>query len=218
MPDAIAYYRVSTAKQGQSGLGLESQRAIITALAHARHLTITAHFTEIESGRKKNRAQLEAALDHARRSNAILLIAKLDRLARNVAFTSALMEAGVDFIAADIPDANRMTLHVMAALAEQEAQLISERTRAALAARKARGLTLGRPENLTPEARALGPQVQREAARVATQQAAAFAAVLRERGDTLQAIATRLNHTGFRTRHGSLWSPTQVKRILDRMG
>ena len=217
MPEAVAYYRVSTVKQGQSGLGLESQRAIVQGLVAARGLTLAAEFTEVESGRKKNRAQLEAALDQARRSGAVLLIAKLDRLARNVAFTSALMESGVEFIAADIPDANRMTLHVMAALAEQEAQLISERTKAALAARKARGLPLGHAANLTPAARARGPRAQREAAQVATRQASAFAVVLRQRGDTLLAIAERLNGTGFRTRQGGLWTPTQVKRILERL-
>ena len=154
----------------------------------------------MESGRKKNRAQLEAALDQARRSGAVLLIAKLDRLARNVAFTSTLMESGVEFIAADIPDANCMTLHVMAALA----------------ARKARGLPLGHAANLTPAARAKGPRAQREAAQVVTRQASAFALVLRQRGDTLLAIAERLNSTGHRTRRGGLWTPTQVKRILER--
>ena len=121
------------------------------------------------------------------------------------------MDSGVH----DIPDANRMTLHVMAALAEQEAQLISERTKAALAARKARGLPLGHAVNLTAEARAKGPRVQREAAQVATRQASAFAAVLRQRGDTLLAIAERLSGTGFQTRQAGLWTPTQVKRILD---
>ncbi|MCD0156999.1 recombinase family protein [Deinococcus sp. 6GRE01] len=214
---AVAYYRVSTTKQGASGLGLEAQRASVASLAAVRGLTITAEFTEIESGRKVKRPQLEAALDAARRTGSILLIAKLDRLARNMAFTSALMDTGVDFMAADMPDANRMTLHVTAALAEQEARLISERTRAALAARKARGLSVGNPANLTPEARAQGPAAQRESARVAMQQPTAYARELREKGDSLATIAMKLNAAGFRTRKGSLWASVQVKRILDRV-
>ncbi|WP_343761582.1 recombinase family protein [Deinococcus depolymerans] len=214
---AVAYYRVSTAKQGVSGLGLEAQRAAVQALAVSRGLSITAEFTEVESGRKVRRPQLEAALDAARRAGALLLIAKLDRLARNVAFTSALMDTSVEFMAADMPDANRMTLHVMAALAEHEARLVSERTRAALAARKARGLPVGHTQNLTPETRALGPAAQREAARVATQQVTAFASALRGQGDSLATIASKLNASGFRTRKGGLWASVQVKRILDRM-
>lgn len=214
---AIAYYRVSTAKQGISGLGLEAQQAMVSQYAAANGLIIVASFTEIESGRKRHRAQLEAALDAARRQRAVLLIAKLDRLSRNVAFTSALMDAGVDFVAVDMPTANRLTVHVMAAMAEQEAEAISTRTKAALAARKARGLPMGNPANLTPQAQALGPATQREAAIVATQQAAAFARMLRAQGNTLQAVATTLNASGFRTRQSGLWSPVQVKRMLDRL-
>lgn len=213
---AVAYYRVSTAKQGASGLGLEAQRVAVAALAAERGLTITADFTEVESGRKVRRPQLEAALDAARRTGAVLLIAKLDRLARNVAFTSALMDTGVEFMAADMPDANRMMLHVMAALAEHEARLVSERTKAALAARKARGLPIGNAANLTPAARAQGPVAQREAAKVATQQATAYAGSLRAQGDSLATIAGKLNAAGFRTRKGGLWASVQVKRILDR--
>lgn len=214
--EAVAYYRVSTAKQGRSGLGLEAQQAAVTRLAAERGLTVTHEFTEIESGRKKNRAQLEAALDLCRRTGAVLLIAKLDRLARNVALVSAIMDSDAPFLAADMPDADRTTLHVMAALAEREALLISQRTKAALAARKARGLPLGNPAALTPEARAAGPQAQREAARTATQQATAFARTLREREDTFASIADTLNAAGFRTRQGGLWSAAQVHRILKR--
>lgn len=213
---AVAYYRVSTVKQGQSGLGLEAQKASVTAFAAAQGLTLEAEFTEVESGRKRNRPQLEAALAHAARTGAVLLIAKLDRLARNVAFISALMDSGAEFVAVDMPEADRLTLHVMAAVAEREAALISARTKAALAARKARGLPLGNPSSFTPESRAAGPEAQREAARVAMAQAAAFAKVLRERGDTLAAIADTLNGAGFRTRQGGEWSAAQVKRILDR--
>ena len=215
MSEAVAYYRVSTAKQGQSGLGLEAQRAAVNAYALKGRLNVAAEFTEVESGKNKNRAQLQAALEYCRRTGARLLIAKLDRLARNVAFISALMESGVEFTAVDMPEADRLTLHVMAAVAEREAQLISTRTKAALAARKARGLTLG-TANLTPERRALGPQAQREAARQANRQAAAFAQTLRGQGETLASIAQTLNGAGFTTRTGARWNATQVKRMLDR--
>lgn len=216
MSEAVAYYRVSTQKQGQSGLGLEAQRASVKAYAEAQGLSVAHEFTEVESGRKKNRPQLQAALEQCRRTGARLLIAKLDRLARNVAFISTLMESGVDFTAVDMPEADRLTLHVMAAVAEREAELISSRTRAALAARKARGLSLG-TNNLTPENRAKGPEAMKEAARQATRQATAFAQTLRKQGATLSSIATTLNESGFTTRTGAQWSAMQVKRILDRV-
>lgn len=214
---AIAYYRVSTTKQGQSGLGLEAQEASVTTYAGALGLTITQTFTEVETGtRKRHRPQLEAALDAARRQGAVLLIAKLDRLARNVAFIANLMESGVQFTAVDMPNADRMTLQMFAAVAEREAGLISERTKAALAARKARGLTVGNISNMSAEARAAGPAAQQEAARIATRQSAAFAQALRKQGDTLDSIAHQLNSAGFLTRRGGLWSATQVKRVLER--
>lgn len=215
MNEAVAYYRVSTQKQGHSGLGLEAQKASVTAYAQAQGLNVVQEFTEVESGRKKNRPQLQAALEQCRRTGARLLIAKLDRLARNVAFISALMESGVEFTAVDMPEADRLTLHVMAAVAEREAELISSRTRAALAARKARGLSLG-TNNLTPENRAKGPEAIKDAARQATRQATAFAQTLRGQGATLAAIATTLNESGFTTRTGAQWTAMQVKRILDR--
>lgn len=214
-PNAVAYYRVSTTKQGQSGFGLAAQRASITSYATTHGLTITQEVTEIESGRKKDRPQLAAALELCKRSGARLLIAKLDRLARNVAFISALMESGVDFVAVDMPEADKLTLHVMAAVAEREAELISARTKAALAARKARGLSLG-TNNLTPERRALGPQKQRETARQEMRQPAAFAQSLRKQGTALRGIAATLNAAGFTTRKGRQWTATQVKRMLDR--
>ena len=146
----------------------------------------------------------------ARRLGAVLLIAKLDRLARNVAFVSALMDSGVDFVAADMPDANRLTLHVMAAVAEREAALISQRTRDALSARKARGLPVGGIDNLSAAARALGPAQNRIDA------VADMARLLREKGETLAGIAAQLNAAGFRTRQGGMWVASQVKRVLNR--
>ena len=215
---AVAYYRVSTAKQGQSGLGLEAQKATVTAFAQANGLNITSEVTEIETGtRKRRRPELEAALEQTRRIGGVLLIAKLDRLARNVAFISTLMDSNVKFVAVDMPEADSLTLHVMAAVAEREAQLISTRTRDALAARKARGLTSGTPANLTFTARLKAQESNRSAAVTASRQAAGYATNLRKQGLTLAAIADQLNADGFRTRQGSMWQAQQVKRVLDRL-
>jgi len=138
-----AYYRVSTPRQGISGLGLEAQRA--AALRHIGTGEMTAEYTEVESGkRNENRPKLKAALEHCRRCRAILLIASLDRLARNV-FISGLMESGVPFVAADMPPATPFEIHIRAAMAEEEARKISQRTKCALAAAKARGVKLGNP-------------------------------------------------------------------------
>src|SRR5437016_13166879 len=137
----IAYYRVSTARQGRSGLGLEAQRQAVQT--HLRGEKPIREFTEVESGRRSDRPKLAEALAACRVHKAALVIAKLDRLARNVAFVSNLMDAGVEFEAVDFPQANRLTIHILAAVAEHEARMISERTRAALAAAKERGRLLG---------------------------------------------------------------------------
>lgn len=213
----MAYYRVSTVKQGQSGLGLEAQRAAVLAHAKAQDLELVDEFTEVETGtRKRARPQLAAALERTRRAGGVLLIAKLDRLARNVVVVASLMESGVRFVAVDMPEADNLTIHVMAAVAEREAALISSRTKAALAARKARGLTLGKPENLTQEARQAGAAAIRTAAVNAMRPAKAYAQNLRGQGHSLREIAARLQGHGFSTRQGGDWSAVQVKRLLDR--
>lgn len=215
----VAYYRVSTAKQGASGLGLEAQQAAVLAFAQAHGLNVAAEVTEVETGtRKKHRPQLEAALEQTRRIGGVLLIAKLDRLARSVTVVSTLMDSGVRFVAVDMPDADALTLHVLSAMAQREAEMISTRTKSALAARKARGLPTGTPGNLTDAARRAAQTSNRNAAIDATRQATGYAATLRGQGLTLGAIADRLNTDGFRTRQGAFWSATQVKRILDRTG
>src|SRR5215472_1667667 len=145
MATFIAYLRVSTDKQGHSGLGLDAQRSAVQRHASSTGDRIAAEFVEIESGRKSDRPELTAALAACRARRAVLLIAKLDRLARNVAFVSNLMEAGVEFVAADMPTVNRLTVHILAAVAEEEARMISARTKAALEAAKARGVRLGNP-------------------------------------------------------------------------
>jgi DNA invertase Pin-like site-specific DNA recombinase len=144
-PKFIAYYRVSTDRQGRSGLGLEAQRQAVCDFLAGRG-ELTQSFTEIESRRKNDRPQLAAALDACRRHKAILVIAKLDRLARNVYFISGLMESGVEFVAVDMPQANRLTIHILAAVAEHEREMISQRTKAALQAAMRRGVALGSPQ------------------------------------------------------------------------
>ena len=139
----IPYYRVSTKRQGQSGLGLEAQRVDVSKLIVERDGCEIAHYIEIETGKNPDRPELAKAVAHAKLANATLVVAKLDRLARNVAFTAALMESGVPFICCDCKEANRFTIHILAAVAEEEARKISERTKKALAAAKARGVKLG---------------------------------------------------------------------------
>jgi DNA invertase Pin-like site-specific DNA recombinase len=219
----VAYVRVSTVGQGQSGLGLEGQQAAIAAYAHATGSVILREYREVESGKRSDRPELAKALAHARRARATLVIAKLDRLARNVHFLSGLMEAGVDFVAVDNPSANKLTLHILSAVAEDEARRISERTRSALIAYKARGGTLGgaRPDHpgLTREARLEGVRAAAEAAAVGKRSAYADllpeVVALRAEGLSLREIARRLDEAGHTTRGGKPWNPQQVNRVLD---
>ena len=212
---AIAYYRVSTQKQGISGLGLDAQRQSVTSYAKGRY-TIAAEFVEVESGKKADRAELTKALAMAKEVGAVLLIAKLDRLARNVAFTSALMASGVQFVAVDMPDANNLTIHIIAAIAEHERELISARTKAALEQAKKRGATLGTPDNLTNEGREAGHETMRTAAKEAYKLTYGYLEMLRGNGLTFAAIADKLNSEGHATRNGKQFSPMTIKRILDR--
>ena len=220
----IAYYRVSTKKQGESGLGLEGQESVVTDYAKHEGATVVMAYTEIETGKRSDRPQLTKALAHARRSKATLVVAKLDRLARNGAFTSALMESGADFVACDNPHANRLTIHILAAVAEDEARRISERTKTALAAYKARGGLLGgsRPEcrNLTQDARKRGARAAGDAARAKAKDAyvdlIGDMVSMREAGDTYEEIAGRLNKAGQTTQRGKPWTPTAAWRVLKR--
>ena len=180
---AVAYYRVSTQRQGTSGLGLDAQREAVRALLAGKGWPPVAEFTEIESGRKNDRPQLAAALSARRLYGAVLVIAKLDRLARNAAFLLSLRNAGVEFVACDMPEANRLTVGIMALVAEHEAEAISARTKAALHAAKARGTVLGGFRGYTPSdadraraAAAKRDQAASRAARVAPTVAAIRAA------------------------------------------
>ena len=214
---AIAYYRVSTAKQGASGLGLEAQRASVEAYAAAHGMQIAGEFTEVETGtRKRKRVEVYRAIAEAKRLGCTLLIAKLDRLARNVHFISGLMESGVPFVAVDMPAVTPLTLHVLAAVAEAEAQMISARTKAALQIVKSRGVKLGTPENLTAEAQQAGAAANRAAAIRDSQQATCLAQHLHAIGNSLREIAYTLNQNGFTTRKGKAFTAMQVKRMLDR--
>lgn len=224
----IAYRRVSTKKQGISGLGLEGQDMAIAVHAKTCGCTVVATYTEIETGKRSDRPELAKAMAHAKRIGATLVIAKLDRLSRNVHFLSGLMESGVDFVCCDMPTANRLTLHIMAAVAEDEARRISERTKTALAAAKARGVVLGgvragqRP--LTAEERMSGSQKGglKAATKIRKQAIDAYANLqpkmegMRTGGMSLGAIAERLNEEGYTTRTEKPWNATQVMRVLNR--
>lgn len=209
----VPYYRVSTASQGKSGLGLSAQREIVHRFVKPGY-QLLAELVEVESGKRADRPQLEAAIALAKRQGARLLIAKLDRLSRNVSFIFSLRNSEVDFVACDSPDANTLTVGIMAVLAQHERELIGERTRAALQAKKAQGFTLGTP-NLTPAISALGREVHQHNARThpANVQAAELIRLYRSEGVTYQAIAGKLNVMGFRTRRGKCFAPMSVQRL-----
>ena len=217
----VAYYRVSTDKQGRSGLGLEAQRMAVEAHVTGNRGAVAAEFVEIESGRKKDRPQLTAALAAARVHRAVLVIAKLDRLARNVHFVSGLMESGVEFVAADMPTVNRLTVHILAAVAEEEARIISARTKAALAAAKVRGVRLGNP-NLaagSPAQARAANAVKTGRAQVRAADVLPFIEQARRAGAiTLQQLADALVARGVPTPsgRGGRWHPVQVARIVGR--
>lgn len=214
---AIAYYRVSTTKQGRDGLGMDAQRASVNSFAATHGLEIVAAFDEVETGtRKRARPEIARAIAAAKAQNAVLLIAKLDRLARNVAFISGLMEAGVRFVAVDMPQVTNLTLHILAAVAEEEARLISSRTKAALAAAKARGVKLGTSANLTHEAQQAGANANRARAVTETAKMLNYARMLRDSGLPLAKVAHRLNADGYTTRNGRALAPMTVWRMLAR--
>ena len=207
----VAYIRVSTDRQAASGLGLEAQRAAIEQYAARQDRKIISIYVETESGRLKDRPQLNAALAHCRKTKSTLLIAKLDRLARNVAFVSALMETGIEFVAVDAPFANRLMIHVLSAVAEWEREQISERTKAALAAAKARGVKLGQ------HGATLAAQKRAEADRFAeTIRPAVLEA--REAGCiSLRDYAAHLSASGTPTANGGKWHASNVSLVLQRL-
>ena len=206
----IAYYRVSTDRQGRSGLGLEAPRAaVVRYLAGIGGILIAEH-TEVETGRRNDRHELQKALAACRKHKARLVIAKLDRLSRNVAFIATMMDSGVEFVACDNPHATRLTLHILAAVAEHEREMISARTKAALQAAKARGVRLGRnAERLAPANRA--------AALDHANQIKGVLAELNRSGMTTREIAAELTARGIMTPRGGRWHPQTVIRMMERV-
>nr|WP_022821650.1 recombinase family protein [Hymenobacter norwichensis] len=212
----VAYYRVSTLQQGKSGLGLAAQQQLVRSFV--KEEAVLGEFVEVEGGKKATRPQLRAAVQLAQRQGAVLVIAKLDRLSRNVAFIASLMESGVEFVACDQPQANKFTLHIFAALAEQERDMISERTRRALQVLKAQGKQLGTPANLTPTAHAQGLTIRQQNARTheGNRQATALIVARRAQGLGYNQIAQELEELGFRTRRGCRFTHKQVQRLAQR--
>jgi DNA invertase Pin-like site-specific DNA recombinase len=215
----VAYYRVSTQQQGRSGLGLEAQQKAVRDYLDGGRWRLLAEFTEVESGNQNERPELAKALAACRVHDATLVVAKLDRLSRNAAFLLTLRDARVDFICADMPEANRLTVGVLAVVAEHEREAISTRTKAALAAAKARGKRLGNPANLTRRARRLGTWASVAARQARAQQRAAdlapTIAELRQGGaSSLRDLARGLNERSIPAPRGGEWTSAQVRRVL----
>ena len=209
----VTYYRVSTEEQGRSGLGLGAQRQAVAQHLGDRASGVLAEYVEVESGKRStNRPQLQAALARCRKERATLVIAKLDRLARNVAFIAGLMESGVDFVAADNPHANKFTTHVLAAVAEYERDMISKRTREALAAAKARGQRLG-----AYGADVLAPRHRAEAAERALALAPVLGVLRAEGATTVRALVDGLNARGVAGPNGGRWHVSTLHRVLARL-
>jgi DNA invertase Pin-like site-specific DNA recombinase len=220
----ISYLRVSTARQGASGLGLEAQREAVSRYLNGGHWQHVQEVLEIESGKRNDRPAIAEALRLCRLHKATLVIAKLDRLARNVHFISSLMESGVDFVACDFPEANRLTVHILAAVAEHEASMISARTKAALEAAKARGVVLGGQRGSMERMKGMAAKGTRVSATVRQQSAAKrrddllpVIEELRSKGAvSLRGIADGLNGVGLTTARGGRWTATQVARVVTK--
>lgn len=219
-PRYVAYYRVSTQKQGRSGLGLEAQKEAVAQHVRRDGGKVVAEFREVESGKRADRPQLALALERCRLTRAVLIVAKLDRLTRDVAFLCRLRDSGVDFVAADNPHATPLTVTILIAVAEEERRLASVRTKAALQAAKARGVKLGNPNG----AQAFGACSRAGAVEALKAKADSFAQSLAgivrpllEAGLSLRKVAERLNAEGIVTAQGKAWQANSVKRLADRL-
>lgn len=221
----VTYLRVSTVRQGRSGLGLDAQKTMLASFLVAYPGEVLGEYTEIETGTsKKARPELAKAIDHARVAGATLVIAKLDRLARNVAFTSALLESKLPFKACDMPEADNFVIHILAALAEREAHLISERTSAALQELKKRGVKLGsaRPGHWEGKEHLRGWKKAAQASREQVQEEMSkryepivpWIKELRAAGATLQGVCDALNKKGCRTRRNKPWNPSTLRTVI----
>lgn len=207
----VAYYRVSTQQQGRSGLGLEAQREAVRIYVVQRGGEVLAEFTEVETGKRSDRPELKAALNSCGRLKGTLVIAKLDRLARNMAFVANLMEGRADFVAVDMPHADRFTLHIFAALAEEEGRRISQRTKAALAAAKARGVKLG------TAGVALADKNREMAYARAAEMSELILSLIESGPRTTRELAAELNKRGVSTPQGKMWHPGSVHRVQQRL-
>lgn len=206
MKKYIAYYRVSRKEQSVSGLGLLAQNNSVQKYVASQEGIILGEYTEVETGtNKRERVEIHKAILHAKNEGAVLVIAKLDRLSRNVSFVSSLMDAGVEFLAVDMPSANNFTIHIFSALAEQEAKLISVRTKQALSELKKKGTVLGNPKNLNDDARAKGIATIKQNAinNDRNRQALSVITSCKERGMSYREIAQYLNKLNFKTRYGN---------------
>lgn len=215
----VAYLRVSTQKQGYSGLGLEVQREIIHK--HLQDKVPVAEYIEIESGRKKERPKLKEALSLCRKEGATLIVAKLDRLARNVSFLSNLLESDVEIVFCDFPQANKMVLHILSAISQYEAELIAVRTKSALQAKKARGFKLGNPEHLMDKHKQAIRNSIRSCKEKAdnnpnNKRAVAMLRTLIKEKYTLKSMADTLNREGFVTSQGYNFSKSTVYKLIKR--
>ena len=211
----VTYYRVSTQKQGKSGLGLEAQRKAIEEYLNGGNFEVLEEFVEVETGKGSNalarRPVLKEAIEYAKKHKAKLLIAKLDRLARNVHFISSLMESKVDFVVADMPDANALTIHLIAAVAEYERELISKRTKEALAVAKSRGVKLGNPKLKVDNSK------RKEQAQAFADKLKPTMQAYREQGMSQRKIVEELNSVGIGAPRGGEWSLMQVQRVFKRL-
>lgn len=210
----VSYYRVSTDKQGLQGNGIEAQKQSVARYLASLDCELVGTFQEVESGADNKRPQLAAAIQMAKSKKAVLVIAKLDRLSRNAAFLLQLQDSGVDFVACDMPNADKLSVGIIALLAQRERQLISERTKAGLAVAKQRGATLGNPHAAEAWTKAVSAIKARKAEFAAT----ALKTIKEIQGtgvETLAKIADCLNKRGEHTPRGGKWTATSVKRVLE---
>jgi DNA invertase Pin-like site-specific DNA recombinase len=213
----IAYFRVSTDRQGKSGLGLDAQRDAVMNYLNGGRWALVDEFTEIESGKRNDRPELEKALAACKKRKAKLVIAKLDRLSRNLAFIATLMDSSVEFVAVDNPHANKLTVHILAAVAQHEREIISARTSAALKAAKARGKRLGNPRLSDARRRAARARAE-NADRYSANVLPVIREIQRSGIQSLRGIARALAARGIATARGGTWTPVQVSDILRRVG
>src|ERR1700680_1734776 len=212
----IAYFRVSTDRQGKSGLGLAAQREAVMSYLDGGRWALIDEFTEVESGKRNDRPELEKALASCKKQKAKLVIAKLDRLSRNLAFIATLMDSGVEFVAVDNPHANKVTVHILAAVAQHEREIISARTSAALQAAKARGKRLGNPK--LAEARRQADVAKKDRAdRYSANVMPVIREIQRSGVKSLRGVARALAARGIPTARGGAWTPVQVSAILQRV-